>query len=73
MRGMAAVTESTTCWRPPQCRLSDVELRAHFLDSRGLLFELGHQNLYLFLLLGDLLQFASELCRATVPPGLIAA
>ena len=43
--------------------LSDLNLRAHLLDLRGLLFELGCESLYLFLLLRDrcfqLLNFAN--------------
>ena len=36
-------------WR----RFIHFELRAHFLDLRGLLFELGRQNFHPFLLLRD--------------------
>src|SRR5437762_9709945 len=36
-------------------RLVHFNLGAHFLDLRRLLFELGHENLYLFLLLANLL------------------
>jgi hypothetical protein len=33
--------------------LTHLELGAHFLDLRGLLFELGRENFHLFLLLRD--------------------
>src|SRR6266480_4442937 len=44
-------------------RFIDFKLSAHFLDLRGLFFELGRESLYLFLLLRDrcfqLLNFAN--------------
>ena len=37
-----------------RCWFGHLKLRAHFLDLGGLLFELGCESLYLFLLLRDL-------------------
>ena len=44
-----------------RCRFAHFNLRAHLLDLRGLLFELGHENLYLSLLLGDLFLLMGDL------------
>jgi hypothetical protein len=35
------------------CRFAQLNLGAHFLDLRGLLFELGRENFHPFLLLRD--------------------
>ena len=50
--------------------LARFKLRAHFLDLRGLLFKLGRENLYLFLLLRDL---CLQLLNFAIEHGLLGA